>query len=88
MNTRKPINLLAYIATFLIMIAIVTNYVTQNIFHLSPEIANICSKVAHYLSMIVTFVSAFIYARSKRNSLYMALLVICLIVIIVFTFVL
>ena len=88
MNTRKPINLLAYIAIFLIMVATITSYVTQNVFNLSSEIANICSKVAYYLAFIVTLVSAFIYASSKRNNLYMALLVICLIVIIVFTFVL
>lgn len=88
MNTRKPINLLAYIAIFLIMIATITSYITQNVFNLTSEIANICSKVAYYLAFIITLVNAFIYASSKRNNLYMGLLVICLIVIIVFMFIL
>lgn len=88
MNTRKPINLLAYISIFLIMLATITSYITQNVFNLSSEIANICSKIAYYLAFIVTLVNAFIYANSKRNNAYMALLVVCLIVIIVFTFIL
>ena len=88
MNTRKVINLLAYISVILIMLATITSYVTQSIFHLSSEIAYICSRIAYYLAFVVTLVSAFIYASSKRNTIYMAILVVCLIVIIVFTFIL
>lgn len=88
MGTRKFINLLAYIAVILIVLATIFSYLSQSVFNMSSEVASICNKVAYYLAMLVTIVSAFMYATSKRNGMFTFLLVIIVVLFIVFTFVL
>lgn len=88
MGTRKFINLLAYIAVILIVIATIFGYVSQEVFNMSSEVASICSKVAYYLAMFVTVVCAFVYATSRRNGMFTFLLVVAVILLVVFTFIL
>ena len=88
MGTKKFISLLAYIAVILISLATVFGYLSQRVFNMSSNIASICNMVAYYLAMLVTFSCAFKYAVSKRNTIFILLLIIAVILFIVFTFVL
>ena len=88
MNSRKFVNVLAYVALALVAIALVAKYLTMKVFNLNSNVGAWCDRIAYYLTMIVTIFSAFAYARSRRNAMYMTGFAVFVIVIIVFMFVL
>jgi len=86
MNQRKFANLFAYVAFAFMALAVLVKYFTTSVFSLSSDIAVWCEKISYYLAMLATFICAFSYARTRRNSLFVGFLIIFLAVIIVFTF--
>lgn len=88
MNTHKFTNLLCFIALGAIATAILVKYLGVKLFGIGGEFASIMTKIAYYFGLIATALSAYSYAKSRRNNLYIALFVLFLAVIVVFSFVL
>lgn len=88
MESKKTINLIAYIAVILIALSLLAKYFLVGIFSLGMNLAEIFSSIAYYLGLFVTVISAFAYAGSKRNNAFMVVLVGFLIALVLFGFVL
>lgn len=87
MNTRKLINFLAYLAVILICSSQIVRFLGVRVFNLDGTFVYWCDKIAFILSLIVTVTCAFLYAHSKRNAIFMIVLVILIIALIVLNFV-
>lgn len=73
---KKVVEFIAYIALMLVLVA----FAVGKIF---PKTAGICSMIATIIALLVTAVVAFMYAKGKRNPLFMIFYVIAVIVIII-----
>lgn len=87
MNTRRVANLLAYICIGLIAVSLIVKYMAVNVFSLGTDIVYWCDKIAYYMACLSTLICAFSYASSRRNGMFMGLLVVFVVVIILFSFV-
>lgn len=88
MDSKKVVNIIAYIAVILIALSLMAKYILVGYFSFGGNIASILSSVAYYLALFVTVISAFAYAKSKRNNAFMFVLVLFVIIIVLFAFVL
>lgn len=88
MDSKKTINLIAYIAVILIALSLLLKYFLVEVFSLGLNLSEIFSSVAYCLGIFVTVISAFAYAGSKRNNTFMVVLAMFVVVLILFGFVL
>lgn len=89
MNSRRVSNLLCFIILGLVACALLAGYLLCTVFKvLDDSFTHWFTDVAYWLAAIATLISAFSYAQSRRNAIYMVLLIVFLAIIVVFTFVL
>ncbi len=75
---RTIVNFVAYIAIFLIGVALALQVIFKN-----NAISDAFQMVAEILAYIIAGISAFFYARSKRNIWYLLIWIVAVILIIV-----
>lgn len=86
MNQRRIVNLIAYFVLGLVALSLVVKYIATHFLNLA-NITDIIDQVALYSTLFVTVISAFSYAKTRRNIFFMTFLLIFLVVIVVFTFI-
>lgn len=88
MNSRRLSNLLAFIVLGIVALSLIVKYLLVNVFDVTGNYTEWFDKIAYYLTALATLISAFSYAQSRRNGIFMVLLIVFVGVIVVFTFVL
>lgn len=88
MNTKKIVNILAFVTITLVAVMLLSRYLMLNVFHVGADFVMWFDKIAFVLCAASTLLSACVYVGSKRNSVYRVILVVALTVIIVFGFIL
>lgn len=89
MNSRRVSNLLCFIILGIVACSLLAKYLLCTVFKvLDASYMHWFTEVAYGLTAIATLISAFSYAQSRRNALYMILLIVFVAIIVVFTFVL
>ncbi len=89
MNSRRVSNFLCFIILGIVACSLLARYLLFTVFNvLDASFMHWFTDVAYWLTAIATLISAFSYAQSRRNALYMILLIVFLAIIVVFTFVL
>ncbi|MBO4937365.1 MAG: hypothetical protein J6C90_03475 [Clostridia bacterium] len=78
-NWKKVVNLLAYIA----LIAVAVALILVKIFN-GSQVASALNVIANSVAYIITAISAFAFARSKRNPWVMIFFVVAVILVVVF----
>jgi len=88
MNKRRFTNLLAYFTIAIILVAVIVRFLALKVFFWPQIVIDICYSIALYSSLVITVFSAFVFASTKRNKLYMFFLVLSVIAIVIFMFIL
>lgn len=88
MNKRRFTNILAYFTVIIILVSLIVKYLALKVFFWPQMVIDICSNIAFYASLIITVFSAFAFASSKRNRLYMFFLVVFIVALVLFLFIL
>lgn len=77
-NWRHLVNFFAYISITLIGLVLILSKV------FTGNIVNALSTIAHVLSYIIVSISAFFYAKSKRNIWFLVVWIVAIVLIVVF----
>jgi hypothetical protein len=88
MDSRKFINIIAYIAVILIAILLALRYIFSTVIVVGVAVTDILTLSAEYLALAVTILSAFSFATTRRNNAYLVVLFLFVLAIALFTFVL
>ena len=88
MSTRKFTNLLCYIALGAIAAVILIRFLGTRLFNFGGGFTSVLSQIAYYCGILATMLSAYAFAKSRRNNIYIWLFVLFVAIIVVFSFVL
>ena len=88
MNTRRSIIMTCFWLFGLVAILYLAKFLGTKVFSFGAEYAKVMEVAALSTALVATALSAFSFAKSRRNPLYMWLFLLFLVGIIVFRFVL
>jgi hypothetical protein len=76
---RKIVNFIAFCGVILVALSLTIGKIW-------PSVAYVTNMIAGIIASVIMAISAFYFAKSKRNVGYMIVWIICAVIILVFTF--